>query len=82
MCDSTSQSLSKFHLLFNNGKSCTEKVTKLDFVSSFWDDDRIKSFDENNWQCLWWGKTFQAINTTKSYYQVLRKKGMHIKICY
>ena len=49
---STSQSLSKFHSLFNNEKACAEKEGKIDFISSIWDDDRIQRIDENNWKWL------------------------------
>ena len=48
---STSQSLSKIHSLSNNEKACAGKETKLDFISSIWDEDLIQRLDENNWQC-------------------------------
>ena len=79
---SASQSSLKFHLIFNNEKTCAETETKLDFISSIWDDDHILRLDENNWQCLWCTKVFQGINATKSLAHVQGKKGMHIKSCY
>ena len=62
-------------MLFNNEKSCAEKETKLDFISSIWDDDHIQMFDENKWQCLWCNKIFQGINATEALTRVLKKKG-------
>ena len=43
-----SQSLKKYHSLFNDENTCAETETKLDFISSIWDDDQILRFDENN----------------------------------
>ena len=42
---SASQSISKYHYLFNNEKKCSEIETKLDFISSIWDDDHILRLD-------------------------------------
>ena len=66
MSASTSQYLSKFHLLLNNKQSHTEKETKLDSILYIWDDYRIQRLDENNYHCLWFNKIFQLINCTKS----------------
>ena len=59
-----------------------ETATKLDLISSIWDDDNIRRVDEKNWQYLWCNQTFQGINATKALDHVLGKKGMHIKSCY
>ena len=76
---STSQYLSSFHSLFNNEKACAEKETKLDFISSIWDDDHIQMFDENKWQCLWCNKIFQGINATEALARVLKKRVCILK---
>ena len=47
----TSQSSSKFRSLFNEEKARAEIFTKLDFISSIWDDDHIQRLNENNWKC-------------------------------
>ena len=78
----TSQSSPEFHSFFNKEKTSAETATKLDFISSIWDDDHIWRLDEKNWQCLWCNQTFQGINATKALAHVLGKKGMHIKSCY
>ena len=33
--------------------------TKLDFISSIWDDDHIWKLDEKNWQCVWCNQFFK-----------------------
>ena len=50
MSYSASQSLSKYYYLFDNEKTRAETETKLDFISSIWDDDHILRIDENNWK--------------------------------
>ena len=82
MSFSESQSLSKHYYLFNNEKMYAETETKLDLISSTWDDDHIQRLDENNWECLWCNTSFQGINATKALAHVLGKKSMHIKSCY
>ena len=82
MSSSKSQSLSKYHVLFNNEKSCAETETKLYFILYIWDYDHIMRLDENNLQYLWCTKKFQGINATKALDHVLGKKGMYINICY
>ena len=82
MPSSTSQSLSKYHVLFNNEKSFAETETKLYFIWSIWDYDHIMRLYENNLQYLWCIKKFQGINATKALDHVLGKKGIYIKICY
>ena len=77
-----SQYSSTFHSLFNKEKTSAETKTKLDVISSIWDDSHILRLDEKNWQCLWCNTSFQGINSTKDLDQVLGKKGMHIKRCY
>ena len=81
MWSSKSHSSSKVHSFFNNEKTYAETDTKLDFISSIWDDDHILSLDEKNCKCLWCTKIFQGINDTKAPDQVLQKKCMHNKIC-
>ena len=41
-----SQFSSAFHLFFNEKKTSVETETKLDFISSLWDDDHIQRLDE------------------------------------
>ena len=82
MSSTTRQSSPAFNSFFNKEKTSTENATKLDFISSIWDDDRIRRLDEKNWQWLWCNQTFQGINSTKALAHVLGKKGMHIKTCY
>ena len=77
-----SQSLSRYHYLFNNKNTCAEIETKINFISSIWDDDHILRHDEKNWQCLWCNTSFQGINATKAIDHVLGEKGVHIKSCY
>ena len=48
MSASTRKYLSKFHSLFNNEKACANTETKLDFISSIWDDYIIHRVHENN----------------------------------
>ena len=50
MSSSTSQLLSKYHYLFDNENKCAETETRLDFISSIWDDDHILRLDKNKWQ--------------------------------
>ena len=50
MSSAVSQTLSKYNLLFNNENTYAETETKLDCISSIWDDDQIQRLDENNWQ--------------------------------
>ena len=76
MSASTSQSLSKFYSLFNNEKSYIEKETKLDFISSIWDDYCIQRLDDNNWQCLWHNESYQGINATNALTHVLEKRAL------
>ena len=78
----TSQSSPAFHSIFNKKKTSAEIATKLNFISSIWDDYHIWRLDEKNWQCLWCNQRFQGINATKDLAHVLRKKGMNIKSCY
>ena len=82
MSSSTSQSSPEFHSFFNKEKTSAENATKIDFISSVWDDDHIMSLDENNWQCVWCNQTFQLINATKALARVFGKKGIHIKSYY
>ena len=82
MSFTTSQSSPEFHSFFNMEKTSAETATKLNLISSIWDDDYIWRLDEKNWQCLWCDQTFQGINATKALAHVLGKKGMHIKSCY
>ena len=82
MSSPTSQYSPAFHSFFNKEKTSAETVTKIDFISSIWDDNYIRRIDEKNWQCLWYNQCFQGINATKALAHVLGKKGMHIKSCY
>ena len=74
------QSSPALHSFFNKEKTSAETTTKLDFISSIWDDDHIRRLDEKNWQYLWCNQTFQGINATKALAHVLGKKGIHIKV--
>ena len=78
----TGQSSPAFHSFLNKEKKISETATKLEFISSIWDDDHIQRLDEKNWQCLWCNQCFQWINATKAISHVLGNKGMHIKDCY
>ena len=82
MLSNTSQYSSAFHSFFKKEKKSAETETKLDFISSIWDDDHIWRIDEKNWQCLWCNQMIQGINATKALARVLGKKGMHIKSFY
>ena len=82
MLSPTSQSSPAFHSFLNKEKKSAETATKLDIISSIWDDDHIRRLDEKNWQCLWCNQTFQGINATKALACVFGKKFMHIKSCY
>ena len=73
MSSTTSQSSSAFHSFLNQEKISAETATKLDFVSSIWDDDHIWRIDEKNWQCSWCNQTFQGINATKALVHVFEK---------
>ena len=82
MSSTTSQSSLSFHLFFNKVKASAETETKLDLISSIWDNDHILRLDEKNRKCLWCNTSFQGINANKALDRVLGKKGMHIKSCY
>ena len=82
MWSPTSQSSPAFHSFLNEENKSAETATKLDLISSIWDDDHIRRLYEKNWQCLWCNQTFQGINATKALAHVLGKKGMYIKSCY
>ena len=74
--------LQHFIHFFNKEKTSAETATKLNLISSIWNDDHIRRVDEKNWQCLWCNQTFQGINATKALAHLLEKKVMHIKSCY
>ena len=82
MSSPTSQSSPAFHSFFDKEKTSAETVTKIDFISSIWDDNYIRRIDEKNWQCLWCNQIFQVIHSSKALDHVLWKKIMHIKSCY
>ena len=46
MSSPTSQSSTVFHYFFNKKNISVETATKLDFISSIWDDDHIQRLDE------------------------------------
>ena len=46
MLSTTSQSSSTFHLFFDKENKSAESETKLDFISSIWDNDHIMMLDE------------------------------------
>ena len=46
MLSPTSQSYPEFHSFFNKEKTSAETATKLDIISSIWDDDHIRRVDE------------------------------------
>ena len=80
MLSPTSQYPSLFHSFFNKEKTSAETATKLDFISSIWDDDHLQRLYEKNWQCLCRNKSIQGINATKAIAHVLGKKGVHINL--
>ena len=41
----SSQSSPSFYSFFNKEKTSAETATKFDFISSIWDDDRIRRLD-------------------------------------
>ena len=82
MFSPTSQSSTAFHSFLNKEKKSTETATKLNLISSIWDDDHIPSLDEKKWQSLRCNQIFQRINGTKAIAHILGKKGMYIKSCY
>ena len=47
MSSPTSQSSPSFHSFFNKENAGAETATKLNFISSIWDDDHIQRLDEN-----------------------------------
>ena len=73
---------SSISFVFQERKISAETATKLDFISSIWDDDHIRRLDGKNCQCLWCNQSCQGINATKALAHVLGNKGMHIKSCY
>ena len=81
MSYSVIQLLSKYHSFFNNENICAETETKIDFISSIW-DDHILRLDKNKYHCLWCNTIFQGINANKALAHVLGKKGMNIKSCH
>ena len=81
MLPSASQYSLNFHLLFNKERIISETETKIDFISSIWDDDNILRLDKNNLQCLWCTNVVQVINDTKALAHVMGKKGMYTKSC-
>ena len=82
MSSTTSQSSPAFHSFLDKEKTSAETTTKLNLISSIWDDDHIRRIDEKNWQCLWCNQTFQGINANKALAHILVKKGIHFKSCY
>ena len=56
------------------------KRNKIGFISSVWDDDCIQRLVENNWQCLWWIKTFQGINANKALAHAMKKGYAYWKL--
>ena len=46
MSSNTRQYSSAFHSFFNKEKTSVETETKIDFISSIWDDDHIRRLDE------------------------------------
>ena len=82
MSSTTSQYSSTFHSFFNKYNTSTETETKLDFVSSIWDDDLILRLDEKTGNSYGVIQFPKGINATNYLAPVLEKKGMHIKSCY
>ena len=74
----TSQYSPAYHSFLNKKKTSAETATKLDFISSIWDDDHIWRLDEKNWKFLWCNQCYKGINATKALVNVLGKKGMQI----
>ena len=59
MLSTTSQSYSAFHSFFNKENKSAETETKLNFISSIWDDDHIRRLDEKT------GNAYGVINFFK-----------------
>ena len=59
MSSTTSQYSSTFHLLFNKENTSEETKTKLDFISSVWEDDHIMRLDEKT------GNAYGVIQVSK-----------------
>ena len=78
MSFSASQSVSKYHSLFNTKKTCAE-TGKIGSISSIWDDDHILRLDENNWQCLWCNTSSQGHHATKALVNLISKEDMYIR---
>ena len=60
MSSTTNQSSLSFNSFFNKEKTSAETETKLDFVSSIWDDDQILRLDKKT------GNAYGAINFSRN----------------
>ena len=59
MSSTTSQSSPAFHSFLNKEKTNSETATKLNFISSIWDDDHLRRLDEKT------GNAYGAIKLFK-----------------
>ena len=70
MYDPSSNSSSEIHHLFHKKYSYSRIDVVIHFIYSVWLDDHIEKIDNNEWKCLWCGKTFQGINSTKTFWLI------------
>ena len=77
MYDPSSNSSSKMYHLFHKRDSSSRIDVILNFIYSVWLDDRIKKLDNNEWKCLWYGTTFQGINSTKLFLLIYLEQGVY-----
>ena len=80
MCHS-SNSTSKYHLLFSRKLSNSVNIAVLSSIKYIWEDKYIENLRDNQWKCLWCDVKFQDINAKKSLAHVIGTKIMHINIC-
>ena len=81
MEDPSSNSPSKYHILFSRKPSYSGNIEVLSYISSIWEYDHIEKPENIQWKCLWCNVKFQGLNTTKSLAHVIGTKCMHIKRC-
>ena len=77
MYDPSSNSSSEIHHLFHKKYSYSRIDVVIHFIYSVWLDDRIKKLDNNEWKCLWYGTTFQGINSTKRFLLIYLEQGVY-----
>ena len=81
MADLSSNSPSKYHLVFSQKPSKSGNIAVLISISSIWEDEQIEKLKNNQWKCLRCDIKFQGINAKKALAHVIGTKCMHIKRC-